>query len=63
MQKMFCWLMVMFLNLQMHAQSDLTKQIRSYREKQSHAWLQEYVSFLAIPNLAPDTINMQRNAA
>ena len=63
MQKMFCWILVLFLTLQTNAQSDLTKQIRSYREKQSYAWLQEYVSFLAIPNLAPDTINMQRNAA
>ncbi len=62
MQKMFCWLMVLFLTLHTYAQSDLTKQIRSYREKQSHAWLQEYVSFLAIPNLAPDTTSMQKNA-
>lgn len=62
MQKMFCWILVLFLTLQSLAQSDLTKQIRSYREMQSHAWLQEYVSFLAIPNLASDTTNMQRNA-
>lgn len=63
MQKTFCWILVLFLTLQTNAQSDLTKQIRSYREMQSHTWLQEYVSFLAIPNVAADTINMQKNAA
>jgi len=63
MQKTFCWILVVFLALQTQAQSDLTKQIRSYREKQSHAWLQEYVSFLSIPNIAADTNNIRRNAA
>ena len=63
MQKIFCWILVICFAVQTHAQSDLTKQIRNYREKQEHALLQEYISFLAIPNLAADTINMQRNAA
>jgi len=62
MQKIFCWILVIHFAVQSHAQSDLTKQIRNYREKQEHALLQEYISFLAIPNLAADTINMQRNA-
>ena len=63
MQKIFCWILVICFAVQTHAQSDLTKQIRNYREKQEHALLQEYISFLAIPNLAADTINMQKNAA
>jgi acetylornithine deacetylase/succinyl-diaminopimelate desuccinylase-like protein len=60
---MFCWILGIICLMQTNAQSDFTKQIRTYREKQSHALLQEYVSFLAIPNLAADTSNMQRNAA
>ncbi len=60
---MFCWILLLLSVVQTNAQSDFTNQIRTYREKQSHVLLQEYVSFLAIPNLAADTINMQKNAA
>lgn len=63
MQKMFCWIGLFLILLQTNAQSDLTKQIRNYREGQSHSLLQEYISFLAIPNLAADTSHMQMNAA
>lgn len=62
MHKFICFGVLSLLSFQLFAQSSETMRIRSYREKQEHAWLQEYVSFLEIPNLATDTANMQRNA-
>ncbi len=37
--------------------------IRNYRESNEHRLLQEFVEFLAIPNVASDTENILRNAA
>lgn len=44
------------------AQSPQTMQIREYRKKNEHAIISEYMSFLSLPNLASDTVNMKRNA-
>ena len=44
------------------AQSPQTIQIREYRKKNEHAIITEYMSFLSLPNLATDTVNMKRNA-
>ena len=45
------------------SQSAQTLQIRDYRKRNEHSMINEYMSFLSIPNLASDTLNMQRNAA
>ncbi len=44
------------------AQNSQILQIRKYREKNEHAIISEYMSFLSLPNLAADTPNMKRNA-
>lgn len=46
-----------------YSQSESTLQIRSIREQMEVSWLKEYVSFLSIPNIAADTIGLQKNAA
>ncbi|MCW3088130.1 MAG: family metallo-hydrolase, partial [Sediminibacterium sp.] len=45
------------------AQSEATLKIRSVREQKEQEWLQEYISFLSIPNIAADTSGLKRNAA
>jgi acetylornithine deacetylase/succinyl-diaminopimelate desuccinylase-like protein len=53
---------LILLNISTNAQSPATLAIRNYRVKQEHVWLKEYQSFLSIPNLASDKLNMQKNA-
>ena len=48
---------------QLFAQSRETLKIRDYRRANEHAILNEFVPFLAIPNVASDTLNIQKNAA
>ena len=43
------------------AQSDIEK-IKSYISNKKYDWLQEYIQFLAIPNLNPDSIGLHQNA-
>ena len=45
------------------SQSPETARIRDFRSKNEHAILNEFVAFLAIPNVAGDTLNTQKNAA
>jgi acetylornithine deacetylase/succinyl-diaminopimelate desuccinylase-like protein len=45
------------------AQSIETLKIRSVREQKERAWMQEYMFFLSIPNIAADTAGLQHNAA
>ncbi len=46
-----------------HSQSATTLKIRSVREQKENQWLQEYISFLSIPNIAADSSGLQKNAA
>lgn len=45
------------------AQSAEILAIRKVRTASEHSWLQQYVSFLSIPNVADDESNIARNAA
>jgi len=45
------------------AQSAEILAIRKVRTASEHSWLQQYVSFLSIPNVADDENNIARNAA
>jgi acetylornithine deacetylase/succinyl-diaminopimelate desuccinylase-like protein len=46
-----------------YSQSAETIAVREYRNKNEHAIINEFVSFLTIPNVASDTVNLKRNAA
>lgn len=45
------------------AQSDNSKQIRQFRQSREHVILDEYFSFLSIPNIAKDSLNILKNAS
>ena len=45
-----------------HGQSTETLKIRDYRNKNEHAIINEFVSFLSIPNVAADTLNLRKNS-
>lgn len=45
------------------AQSRETLTIRNYRALHEHDIISEFTSFLSIPNIASDTVNIQKNAA
>jgi acetylornithine deacetylase/succinyl-diaminopimelate desuccinylase-like protein len=51
------------LSIELFGQSTETLRIRDHRNKNEHAIINEFVSFLSIPNIAGDTINIQKNAA
>jgi len=53
---------LVLLSLVAFGQSAETLRIRDYRVQQEHRWLKEYQAFLAIPNLASDKWNMEKNA-
>lgn len=56
-------LLCLCLPLCVHSQSDETLRIRSVREQKETLWMQEYIRFLAIPNIAADKSGLSRNAA
>lgn len=62
MQKNGFFGLLLLLSISALAQSPATLAIRDYRVKQEHRWLKEYQSFLSIPNLASDKLNMEKNA-
>jgi len=43
------------------AQSDIEK-IKSYVSNKKYDWLKEFMEFIAIPNINPDSINLHQNA-
>ncbi len=45
------------------SQSPEILKVRKFREQNEHAIINEFVSFLSIPNIADDSINIQKNAA
>lgn len=50
-------------SLLLDAQSPAIEKIRAFRQTNEHEWLKEFMQFLAIPNTASDTYNIQRNAS
>ncbi len=58
----FITLLLLYFSHPVFAQTPQTLQIRDYRQKNERPMIKEYMSFLSIPNLATDTINMRRNA-
>ncbi len=55
--------MLLAITLQAFCQSPDLLKIRNWRAQQESALLQEYIAFLAIPNVASDSTNIRRNAA
>lgn len=49
--------------IELSGQSTETLRIRDHSNKNQHAILNEFVSFLSIPNIASDTLNIQKNAS
>ncbi|HVE71344.1 MAG TPA: M20/M25/M40 family metallo-hydrolase [Thermoanaerobaculia bacterium] len=54
---------ILFLALALPAYADLTQSVRTWRTRSETAILDELRAFLAIPNIASDTPNIERNAA
>ena len=64
MKKQFVFFLLSFLTIQLvTAQSSALLTIRKYGEQNAGNIIREFVKFLAIPNLAKDTFNIQNNAA
>jgi acetylornithine deacetylase/succinyl-diaminopimelate desuccinylase-like protein len=63
MQKIIVGFLLFFSAYSASSQTKELLNIRAYRDKQMHQWLAEYTSFLGIPNIASDTIQIQKNAA
>lgn len=55
--------LLMFSFQSLFAQSSETLKIREYRNNNEHAIINEFVSFLSVPNIASDTLNIQKNAS
>ena len=55
--------LLLFIPQCIFAQSTQSMSVRKYREQNEHAIITEYMSFLSLPNLAADTVNMKRNAS
>ena len=56
-------LLLLAFSIQTFSQSPETLKIRDYRNKNEHSIINEFVSFLSIPNVASDTSNIKKNAA
>jgi acetylornithine deacetylase/succinyl-diaminopimelate desuccinylase-like protein len=63
MQKIIIGFFLFFSAYDAAAQSKELLNIRAFREKRMHQWLEEYTAFLSIPNIASDTNHIQKNAA
>jgi acetylornithine deacetylase/succinyl-diaminopimelate desuccinylase-like protein len=53
----------LFFSTNSHLLSPRQDKIRTFRQANEHRILEEYVAFLAIPNVASDSQNIRRNAA
>ena len=63
MKKIFTWLGFSLLMTTAFAQTAEVLKVRQYRVENEKNILNEYLPFLAIPNIAADTINLQRSAS
>ncbi len=52
----------LFSTLSSYPQSSETLKIRNYRQQNEYAIISEFVSFLSIPNIAIDTLNLKKSA-
>jgi acetylornithine deacetylase/succinyl-diaminopimelate desuccinylase-like protein len=51
-----------FLSFRAFSQPEALEQVRSYRLKNESKIINDFISFLAIPNVATDTLNIRKNA-
>ncbi len=61
--KYFSFLIFLFLFLNASAQTADVRKVREYRQQQEHAIINEYLSFLSLPNVAKDTAGILNNAS
>jgi acetylornithine deacetylase/succinyl-diaminopimelate desuccinylase-like protein len=58
-----CFFLYTFLYMAaVNGQSEQTLKIRSIQKAEQKKWMDEYMSFLAIPNIASDTFHIRKNA-
>ena len=50
------------VTVMVYSQSEETLKIRAVREQKESQWMQEYISFLSIPNIVADSAGLKRNA-
>jgi acetylornithine deacetylase/succinyl-diaminopimelate desuccinylase-like protein len=62
MKKLFALATSLALCITAVAQTEEVLKIRQYRIANEHSIFREYISFLSIPNIASDTVNLQKNA-
>lgn len=62
MRKLLSYFILLLFPAWVFAQSEGTLRIRTIREQRENVWLQEYVRFLSIPNVAADKAGLHRNA-
>ena len=55
--------LILFGTKVLYSQSPETLNIRGYRAQHEHEIIDEFTSFLSVPNIASDTINIQKDAA
>jgi acetylornithine deacetylase/succinyl-diaminopimelate desuccinylase-like protein len=58
-----CFVMLLLITLEAFCQSPEIMKVRAWRQQQEPALVQSFVSFLSIPNVAGDSVNIQKNAA
>ncbi|RYU96612.1 M20/M25/M40 family metallo-hydrolase [Emticicia agri] len=57
------FLLLLFTQIAVFAQSPLTEQVRKYRQTNEHTFLSEFMGLLSIPNVVYDTVGIQKTAA
>src|SRR4029077_15238458 len=62
MKKLLLLSLALFWTIVIYCQSSAVMKIRSYRSGHEKEIIDEFVSFLAVPNIAADTINLHKNA-
>src|ERR1043166_2402474 len=60
---LFLFSSVIFLFVSAQSQSPDMLKIRNYRTAHEKDFINEFISFLSIPNVAIDTVNLQKSAA
>ena len=61
-KKILFYIAFCFLQIHLFAQSSNVLAIRKYIQAKQHAVINEFVSFLSIPNITSDSVNISRNA-
>jgi acetylornithine deacetylase/succinyl-diaminopimelate desuccinylase-like protein len=56
------FVLLLLITLETFCQSPEIMKVRAWRQQQEPALVQSFVSFLAIPNVAGDSVNIQKNA-